>query len=492
MKVAKKKMGEESIPTDTFRPPSPPPVADQAVGEADATEAPEPVVEGGDEQEQRQAEGVEGNGGEEADEEEEEEEEREEEDEREKGYDDEFGALQIEDGGEEADERPKLAEGFYEIEAVRKKRVRKGEVQYLIKWRGWPETANTWEPIENLLSCSDIIDAFEERFPLFPPFSLGSGKHRSSRRRKRKYGGTHTQPKKKQQTSPAAATYNVPSFKVRIIDEPVPMGPLVDSNIANDGNRYFGGVNDVESSKQVEINEGVKYFGGVNNCELKQAKENGFGAISSQIEETKEEHELNLKISDLRGAMAANEGSVDKIRGTVAGNQESADKCAVNYQESYAFEGDANGQSKVDCLDQVPPGRSTGARRRKSGSVKRFKQESVPCEPKEAQNAMARTTNGPCGRVEWQGGGNPEFVGNALDHKSNFDNLRTMPTITEIIKPISYSSSVINNVRDVCVTFMALRSDGKEVMVDNKFLKAHDPLLLINFYEQHLRYSPTT
>lgn len=237
------------------------------------------------------------------------------------------------------------------------------------------------------------------------------------------------------------------------------MGPLVDSNLANDGNRYFGGVNDVESSKQVETNEGVKYFGGVNNCELKQAKENGFGAISSQIEETKEEHELNLKISDLRGAMAANEGNVDKIRGTVAGNQESADKCAVNYQESYAFEGDghANGQSKGDCLDQVPPGRSTGARRRKSGSVKRFKQELVPSEPNEAQNAMARTTNGPCGRVGWQGGGNPEFVGNALDHKSNFDNLRSMPTITEIIKPISYSSSVINNARDVCVTFMALR-----------------------------------
>lgn len=288
---------------------------------------------------------------------------------------------------------------------------------------------------------------------------MGSGKHRSSRRRKRKYGGTNTQPKKKQQTSPAAATYNVPSFKVRIIDEPVPMGPLVDSNLANEGNRYFGGLNDGESSKQAETSEGVKYFGGVNNFELKLAKENGVGAISSLIEETKEEHELNVKISDLRGGMAANEGGADNLRGTVAVNQESADKCAVNYQESYAFEGDghANGQSKVDCLDQVPSGRSTGARRRKSGSVKRFKQESVPCEPNEAQNAMARNSNGPCGRVGLGGGGNPDFIGNALDHKSNFDNLRSMPTITEIIKPISYQSSMINDVRDVCVTFMALR-----------------------------------
>lgn len=34
----------------------------------------------------------------------------------------------------------------------------------LLKRRGWPETANTWEPVENLFSCSDIIDSFEDRF----------------------------------------------------------------------------------------------------------------------------------------------------------------------------------------------------------------------------------------------------------------------------------------------------------------------------------------
>lgn len=28
--------------------------------------------------------------------------------------------------------------------------------------RGWPETANTWEPYENLVSCFDVIEAFEE------------------------------------------------------------------------------------------------------------------------------------------------------------------------------------------------------------------------------------------------------------------------------------------------------------------------------------------
>ena len=40
------------------------------------------------------------------------------------------------------------------------------------KRRGWPETANTWEPMENLQSCSDVIDAFEERFAIFPRYIL--------------------------------------------------------------------------------------------------------------------------------------------------------------------------------------------------------------------------------------------------------------------------------------------------------------------------------
>jgi hypothetical protein len=35
---------------------------------------------------------------------------------------------------QEAVEPPKLAEGFYEIEAIRRRRLRKGQLQYLVKW----------------------------------------------------------------------------------------------------------------------------------------------------------------------------------------------------------------------------------------------------------------------------------------------------------------------------------------------------------------------
>nr|GMC80269.1 chromo domain-containing protein LHP1 [Ipomoea batatas] len=75
------------------------------------------------------------------------------------------GESSNEDDGEQGKgetEQNGLPDGFYLVEAVRKKRVRQGEPQYLIKWVGWPEESNTWEPRENLASITDMIDEFEE------------------------------------------------------------------------------------------------------------------------------------------------------------------------------------------------------------------------------------------------------------------------------------------------------------------------------------------
>ncbi|KAL5991372.1 La ribonucleoprotein [Asimina triloba] len=82
-----------------------------------------------------------------------------------------------------------------------------------------------------------------------------------------------------------------------------------------------------------------------------------------------------------------------------------------------------------------------------------------------------------------------ESVGDEVGDRNKLDDSRIPPFIIKLIRPIGYSASISNNVQDVSVTFMALRSDGKEVVVDNKFLKVNNPLLLISFYEQHLRYS---
>lgn len=142
-----------------------------------------------------------------------------------------------------------------------------------------------------------------------------------------------------------------------------------------------------------------------------------------------------------------------------------------------------NVSSKVQNLVQAPPSQGvqvTGAKKRKLGSVRRFKQD-------EAQQDQGELHTG---RREKPGNEDVDSTEGETGHRTKGEDCANR--ITRIIKPVRYFATMTDDVQQVSITFKALRSDGQEVLVDDKELKSNNPLVLINYYEQHLRYNPTS
>ncbi|KAF7643946.1 hypothetical protein LDENG_00230800 [Lucifuga dentata] len=55
-----------------------------------------------------------------------------------------------------------IGEQVFAVESIVKKRVRKGNVEYLLKWKGWPPKYSTWEPEEHILD-QRLVQAYEEK-----------------------------------------------------------------------------------------------------------------------------------------------------------------------------------------------------------------------------------------------------------------------------------------------------------------------------------------
>lgn len=55
-----------------------------------------------------------------------------------------------------------VGEQVFDAECILNKRLRKGKLEYLVKWRGWSAKHNSWEPQENLLDPR-LLAAFNKR-----------------------------------------------------------------------------------------------------------------------------------------------------------------------------------------------------------------------------------------------------------------------------------------------------------------------------------------
>lgn len=54
-------------------------------------------------------------------------------------------------------------ESEYVVERICDKRIVEGKVEYLLKWGGYTEDDNTWEPAEHL-ECKELVDKFEQEW----------------------------------------------------------------------------------------------------------------------------------------------------------------------------------------------------------------------------------------------------------------------------------------------------------------------------------------
>lgn len=59
--------------------------------------------------------------------------------------------------------KPHVEEDIFIVEKILKKKITGGKTYYFLKWSGYPDSENTWEPVDNL-DCPELIEDFERHW----------------------------------------------------------------------------------------------------------------------------------------------------------------------------------------------------------------------------------------------------------------------------------------------------------------------------------------
>ncbi|VIO91041.1 Protein cec-1., putative [Brugia malayi] len=134
---------------------------------------------------------------------------------------------------------PLDGQDVYAAEKILKSRTRKGKTEYLIKWKGWSNQHNTWEPSSNILNENLFT---ESGFSIPSDFKGGTrkGNRRSNRGRKRKVkeisdsddsdDDNHSYDEGASESHSEGSEVSPKSSIHSRLGTPIPSGPVVESS----------------------------------------------------------------------------------------------------------------------------------------------------------------------------------------------------------------------------------------------------------------------